>query len=176
MKRKRSVIATVVYLLKSDAICLARRKTPIHIGKKNLKKSEGIWTGYGGKREEEDMSVRDTAIRELTQESGVDASPHNLIPAAKLRFFWHGNKTKTPDMDVYFFFLGTWTGKPQETEEMGEPRFFKQGEIPFQDMIVNDSYFLPKILANEKVVADVFFDDAYEKGMKIVEKKEQLIV
>lgn len=176
MKPKESVIATVVYLITEDTVCLARKKQDIHIGKEKLKKSKHIWTGYGGKREPEDVSVRDTAVRELKQESGVDASPHNLIPAAKIRFFWPGNISKTPNMDVYFFFLGTWTGKPKETKEMGEPKFFKLDAIPYEDMIVNDSYFFPKIIANEKVVADVFLGDEYEGGMKVIEKKEELIV
>lgn len=171
MKSKEPTIATVVYLVKSDAICLAVKKESIHVGKKKLKKSKRILNGYGGKREDGDVSARDTAIRELKQESGVDASPHNLIPAGRVRFFWHGNTLKSPDMDVYFFFLGTWSGKPKETSEMGKPTFFKLDEIPYGEMMPADRVFLPKMLANEKVLADVYFGDEYEGGIKVSEKK-----
>ncbi len=176
MKPKESVIATVVYLIKGDTLCLAQKKQHIHIGKEKLKKSKQVWNGYGGKREPEDVSVRDTAIRELEQESGVKASPHNLIPAGKFRFFWHGNESKIPNMDVYFFFLGRWVGAPQETGEMGKPTFFSIDKLPYRQMMPNDAHFLPRMLANEKPVADVHFGDNHEGGMKIIEKKEELLV
>ena len=58
MKSRDTVVATVVYLITNNTICLAQKKQPIH--KKNgevLKQSKMTWNGYGGKREKEDASV-----------------------------------------------------------------------------------------------------------------------
>lgn len=165
--RIENTIATVVYLITEKTICLAQKKQVIHTKDgKELKKSSQTWNGYGGKREEEDVSIRDTAVRELLEESGVIAYPQNLIPAGKCRFFWEGNTTKTPNMEVYFFFCGTWKGKPEESDAMGKPTFFELTEIPYHEMMPGDKMFLPKMLNNEKPVADISFKE--KKGVREV--------
>ena len=177
MSQQETTIATVVYLITNDSICLAQKKQSIHTKSKELKKSKMTWNGYGGKREKEDVSVRDTAVRELFEESTVVTYPENLVPAGKLNFFWEGNKTKIADMEVYFFFCGTWQGTPVETDAMGAPHFFEIGAIPYDDMMENDRNFLPKMLNNEKVVADVFFVE--KDGKREVEShmlEEELFV
>lgn len=175
-EKSETTIATVVYLITEKTICLAQKKQPIHTKDGSvLKKSKDIWNGYGGKREEEDISVRDTAVRELFEESSVIAYPQNLIPAGKCNFFWEGNTTKTPNMEVYFFFCGTWKGKPEESNAMGKPVFFPITEIPYHEMMPNDALFLPKMLNNEKPVADISFKE--KKGVRefiFIPRKEEL--
>ena len=178
MTPQATEIATVIYLLKESKICLAQKKRHIHTKDgKELDKSKATWNGYGGKREDEDASIRDTAIRELYDECGVKADLHNLIPAGRLRFFWPDNDSETPNMDVYFFFLATWEGEPIETDEMDKPIFFTMDNIPYHEMLPADKIFLPMMLANKKVVADVFFGKKDENGLPLfVIRDEELLV
>ena len=144
---QKSEIATVVFLISGGKICLAKKKNSIHTKDgKQIDESKLTWSGYGGKREEEDVSIRDTAVRELFQESGVMASPRNLLPVAKCNFFWKGNISLVPNMEVYFFLLATFEKDPKETEEMGGPKFFNPDKIPYDEMMSADRIFLPKIL------------------------------
>jgi hypothetical protein len=60
---------------------------------------------------------------------------------------------------------------------MGEPEFFEINDIPYDDMMANDRYFLPKMLANEKVSADVFLGKMDKDGLPVFTLlKEELIV
>jgi 8-oxo-dGTP pyrophosphatase MutT (NUDIX family) len=176
MKQSETTLATVVYLITGNSICLAQKKNAIHTKGKELKKSSMKWNGYGGKREPEDVSIRDTAVRELLEESGVAANPENLIPAGRLIFFWEGNHTDAPDMEVFFFFCGTWKGSPVETETMGPPTFFELDAIPYHEMMENDAEFLPKMLRNEKVVAKVSFVEEEGKRKAIATPLDEELV
>ena len=178
MKPEKTEIATVVYLMRGETICLAKKKQHIHTKDgKELDKSKLTWNGYGGKAEDEDESVRDTAIRELFQESGVIANKKDLIPCTRFNFFWPGNESVIPNMDVYFFFLKIYEGDPKETDEMGPPKFFSPSDLPFNEMMPNDRVFFPKILNGEKLVADVFLGKKDEDGNPVfVWKNEELEV
>ena len=173
-------VATVVFLITGNVdkkICLAKKKLNVHSKDGKELKNSAMWNGYGGKREEEDVSIRDTAVRELYDESGVVASPRNLLPAGNIRFYWPDNNSDAPNMDVFFFFLATFEGDPKETEEMESPQFFEINKIPFEEMLPADRIFLPRMLAGEKVVADVFFGKKDENGLpSFVIKEEELIV
>lgn len=177
MKPNYTEIATVVYLLKDGKICLARKKQRIHTKDgKELENSKNIWNGYGGKANI-DETVRDTAIRELQEESGVIALSGDLIPHALFNFFWPDNVGETPNMFVYFFFLKIWKGEPKETREMGEPIFFDFENIPYQEMMPNDKVFLPKLLSGEKLVADIFLGEKDENDLPIFKfKNKDLLV
>ena len=178
MKPEKTEIATVVYLMKGDMVCLAKKKQHIHTKDgKELGKSKLTWNGYGGKSEEFDNSIRDTAIRELFDESGVKAITQNLIPAGKIGFFWPSNDSNISNMEVYFFFLKEFENEPKETLEMDEPKFFTQSEILFNEMMPADKIFLPKMLEGEKVVADIFLGKKDEDGNPVfVWKNEELEV
>lgn len=163
--------ATVVYLVKEGSVCLAQKKQAIHTKDgKELDTSKLTWNGYGGKREKEDESIEHTAVRELFDEAGVKAHVEDLLPRGKLRFFWPGNETEGANMDVYFYFLEKWEGEPQETNEMGEPLFFKFSDIPYEDMMPNDKTFLPKMINGETPHLDVFFGEKDEHGKLLIKE------
>lgn len=175
---KEPELATVVYLIKGNTIALARKKTNIHKDDGSVfAETADLWNGYGGKRDMDDASVRDTATRELEEESGIIASPHNLVPVGNIHFFWTGNESETPDMDVYFFFLATWQGEPRETAEMGKPEFFPVDKVPYEKMLPGDKIFLPKMLQGEVVVADIRFGQKHSHGMPLfLRRDEELII
>lgn len=167
----KTEIATITYLLTHGKVCFAPKKQDVHKkGGEALSESKLTLNGYGGKKEKEDASVRDTACREVEGEARVIVRPENLIPAARLRFYWPGNTTDRCDMDCYVFFAATWEGDPVETDEMGAPEYFTPEEIPYDRMLPADRLFLPRILSGERIVADIFFQKNPEgKGLQVKE-------
>ena len=138
--------ATVVLLRDHEGkICLAQKKQPIHHAAGEISYSLGTWNGYGGKKETTDLTIEDTAVRELTDESGVVASKQDLVTCGHVFFFWPKNSGTVADMEVFFYFLDVWQGIPEEGSEMGAPQFFVTDEIPYEKMIGGDKVLLPKI-------------------------------
>ena len=168
------VKATVVYLRKEDAICLARKKKAIYHDGGELSYSLGTWNGYGGKSEAADADIKDTAIRELLQESTVTAEKDDLVLAADLHFFWENNNTDVSDMEVFFYFCDRWVGEPQESVEMGPSQFFTKETMPYEEMMKNDMMFMPKILTGEVVIGAFYFNTKDEKGMPAFKSVEQV--
>lgn len=164
--------ATLVLLRdKIGRICLAPKKENIHKKGQELHGSSKKWNGYGGKQEPGE-TILETAIRELFDESGVQANKEDLNYVAKLGFFWPGNETSAPDMLVYVFFLSIFAGEPKEgAREMGTPQFFCPNEIPYHDMMPADKLFLPKIISGEKLVWDVYFGKTTPSGSVYFEDK-----
>ncbi len=60
-------------------------------------------------------------------------------------FTWEGD---TLQHDVHIFRVLTFSGTPQETEEM-KPQWFPITAIPYHTMWVDDAYWLPLLLKGE---------------------------
>lgn len=156
--------ATVVILKDiTRGFCLAPKRGNIHKKGQELKGSAEKWNGYGGKQESSE-TILQTAIRELFDESKVVGKEEDLELVARINFFWPGNNTPYPDMVVYFFFLSVFEGEPQEGAEMGPPKWFMPREIPYNKMNGADKLFLPKLIAGEKLVWDIFHGKIQEDG------------
>src|SRR3989344_6013142 len=148
--------ATVVFLRDGEGrICLAQKKQDIHKANGEVLKKSNRWNGYGGKCEGKEFLA--TAVDELFFEAGVRANQSDLELVGRIHFFWPMNKSGHPDMDVCFFFLDRFIMTPVETAEMGPPRFFEGEEIPYQDMMPADCFFLPLFLKGEKLTGRVRF-------------------
>lgn len=144
-------------------------KRKIHTGGKVLSGSEDKWNGWGGKKEWYDPSISFTAIREFWQESGAFCFPWHLRPASRIYFHWPGDEPGHPTMHVYVYFIDSWLGKFRKGDEMGEPVFFEPRDVPYADMMKGDSVFLPRLIAGERFVANMFFDQKDEKGLPVME-------
>lgn len=143
--------ATVVLLInEAGEICLARKKQEIHHENGSINYSLLTYNGYGGKMEEEDSTIFDTAIRELRDESGVIACKENLELVARVYFYLKKEDGGfDPFMDVSFFFLRFWLGAPLEGKEMGVPTFFSRDTIPYDEMMPADKILFEKMLAGD---------------------------
>lgn len=128
---------------------------------KKKKIGAGKWNGYGGKPEPEDKMIRDTALRELFDESGkgIKADPEDLIPCALVDFYFFENKTDTPNWSVVVYLLERSSGEASETDEMGEPHSFAFDAIPYDNMMPGDREFLPKILRKETFHGVIRFNE-----------------
>src|SRR5262245_53934006 len=98
-------ISTLCFLVKDDQILLAMKKRGF---------GEGKWNGVGGKINPNE-SIKAAAIRELSEEIGVDAKEEHLESMGILRF-----RSKNPGLnwETNVFFIRTWQGEPVESEEM----------------------------------------------------------
>lgn len=153
----RIVKATVVLLIDNERrVCLAQKKRSIHHNGGEISYSLGTYNGYGGKFEETDYAISDTAIRELYDESGVKASQEDLELVARVYFYIKKeDETMEPFMEVSFFFLYKWQGVPVEGDEMGVPTFFSEDSIPYDQMMPADRALFEKMFNGERGVYEV---------------------
>ena len=137
-------VLTLAFLLKDSHICLAMKKRGF---------GEGNWNGYGGKLEEGE-TITEAVVREIFEESGVVVEEHNLEKVAVVDFHFVDGK----HLEVHTYFVRTWNGDPEETEEM-KPEWFLYDAIPYEKMWADDPHWLPRVLRGEKLVGKVWFKE-----------------
>ncbi|XP_072453818.1 oxidized purine nucleoside triphosphate hydrolase [Notamacropus eugenii] len=129
-----SRIYTLVLVMKPQQILLGMKKRGFGAGR---------WNGFGGKVEDGE-SIEEGAKRELLEESGLTAD--TLQKIGKITFEFVGN---TELMDVHIFYVDSFHGTPEESDEM-RPQWFQLEQVPFRDMWPDDSYWFPLMLQKKK--------------------------
>jgi 8-oxo-dGTP diphosphatase len=132
---------TICFLLTEDKILLPRKKRGF--GERNH-------NGYGGKKEQEDETIEDTAVREILEEGRITAKVKDLEKRAVIDFHFPYDPKLNQQVTVYFLYK--WGGEPVETDEM-EPFWFDRKEIPYSKMWDSDHYWLPIVLSGKKIKA-----------------------
>lgn len=140
------------FSMQLTTLCFCLREEDVLLGMKKRGFGAGKWNGYGGKVLEGE-TTKVAALRELKEESGLEATEDALRHVAVLRFFFDGN----PIFECHVFILHTWQGQAIETEEMA-PRWFPMQELPLTDMWAADGKWLPLILEGKSLEADVNFN------------------
>ena len=147
-------------------LCFVQDGGRILLGKKKRGFGVGKWNGFGGKVEEGE-SVQDAARRELREESGLEAQ--ELEKCGRLEFDYQDGSTP---LDVHFFRVTSFTGEPQETEEM-QPQWFYADEIPFADMWPDDVHWMPLFFLKKKFEGKFLFegyDKIIKRDLRVVEQ------
>lgn len=151
--------AVVCYLLQGDRVVLGLRK------KVSFGLGQNLIAGIGGKRgdtpETEKETDEEAARREIEEEIRVKVKV--LREMGRVRFIFP-NKPKW-NQDVVIFLIDTWEGEPQETEAI-LPSWYKLDQLPIGQMWDDNHFWLPQVLAGQKVKATFLFD---EDGQKVVE-------
>lgn len=149
--------AALCFLMKNDEILLAMKKKGFGVGK---------WNGVGGKLDTEkgDKDIIDTVMRETEEEIGVKIKDPEKV--AILSFYFPYVLNKNWDQDVHVFLAKDWEGEPTESQEM-LPKWFKLGEIPFEQMWDDDKFWFPHLLEGKKFNAKFIF----KEGEKVSEKE-----
>ena len=93
-------------------------------------------------------------MRELFEECGLSAKTGDLEFAADLYFSQPSDPRWSHGGMVYF--LRKWKGEPRGSDEM-EPRWFKPGDLPYEDMWEADKIWFSMILSGRKIKGTVWF-------------------
>jgi ADP-ribose pyrophosphatase YjhB (NUDIX family) len=144
MKEEKVLLnAVIVYLVRGDEVLLAMKTKKI---------GAGCWNGYGGGIEAGESEV-DAVIRELREESGAVTQPEYLEKIAVVDF--HNTKTDGTKFmcRCHVFIIKEWTGEIKATDEMLTPTWFKINNLPLEQMMPADRYWLLPALLGKKIIA-----------------------
>lgn len=137
---------SLVYLLDENGrVLLGRKRRGMGVGK---------WNGFGGKIEPGE-TMRQCAVRELREESGIQVCPEDLELMADLYFDQPSDGSWSHGGMVYF--VRKWEGVPVLSEEM-EPCWFFLEELPYQEMWEADRIWLPQLLSGKQLRGTILFD------------------
>ena len=135
----KKIETTLLLLIRDDEILLARKKRGFGCGKYN---------GVGGKLEIGETPL-DAMIREAKEEIGIIPTKYEKVGIVEFMGFL--NKEKT-NLIFHLYTANSWDNNPIETEEM-EPKWFKIKDIPYDNMFIDDKYWLPLVLDGKKIKA-----------------------
>jgi 8-oxo-dGTP diphosphatase len=133
-------------------LCLLVRGNPpqeILLGMKKAGFGANKYNGFGGKVEGEE-TIAIAAIREMEEETGVRVRLEDLRRVGHLTFLF----PEKPEWEqvVHVYLAREWEGEPAESAEM-VPTWVAVGDIPYERMWDDDAYWLPRVLAGERVRA-----------------------
>lgn len=125
------------------------------LGYKKAGFGAGRWVGLGGHIEDGEKPAQ-AAAREVAEESSLLTSPDSLSHMACLRFVFPARPSWDQTADV--FVTTEYGGDPAESDEL-IPRWFGTDDLPLDGMWDDAKYWLPLVLAGQRVTATVTFAD-----------------
>lgn len=119
------------------------------LGHKKTGLGTGKIVGLGG-HVEECESPAEAAAREVKEESGIHVTQGALREMAHVTFLFPA--CPRWDMVVSVFTAADWTGQAAETREI-RPEWFGVTDLPLARMWDDARYWLPRVLAGERLSA-----------------------
>ncbi len=146
--------------MKKATLCFLLRETDagqeVLLAMKKRGFGQGKWNGVGGKVDDE--SVEEAARRETAEEIGVKVI--ELEEVAVLTFYFTADpESQDWNQEVHVFFAKSWRGEPTESEEM-KPQWYIYDDVPYDSMWADDEFWLPRVLAGERLKAVFTFSDS----------------
>ncbi len=150
--------------MKHATLCVVVNGNNILLGMKKKGFGAGRYNGFGGKVEPGE-SVEAAAVRELREESGLQAVSAKKHAVLTFKF------PHKPEWDqvVHVFVTDNWTGSPAESDEM-VPEWFQADNLPFGQMWSDDPHWLPHVISGKFVTATFVFspdEKILEKVVKV---------
>jgi 8-oxo-dGTP diphosphatase len=140
-------------------LCLIRRHTAggpeVLLGLKKSGFGAGKWVGLGGHIEDGEKPET-AAAREVREESGLLVPADSLQHMASIEFRFPARSSWDQTAEV--FTTSVYLGEAEESDEVA-PRWFGEHELPLNLMWDDARYWLPAVLAGERVDALVTFAD-----------------
>ena len=150
MRQDPAPLQTTLVFLRKDGRILLGKKTRGH--------GAGKWNGAGGKCLPNEWP-EETARREVREELGVTAM--QLEPVGVLHFSQEPVIDEYSTITTYVYLCNEWEGQPADSEELATLTWFTPDDLPYQTMWEDDAYWLPQVLAGEKVTGEFRFDNEY---------------
>jgi 8-oxo-dGTP diphosphatase len=149
--------------LTSTCLCLLTRaggdgERRILLGHKKTGLGTGKIVGLGG-HVEECESPAEAAAREVKEEAGIHVTPAALLEVAHVTFLFPVRPQW--DMVVWIFTSAEWSGEAVETPEI-RPEWYPVTALPLDGMWDDAKYWLPRVLAGERVRAVFTYADDCE--------------
>jgi 8-oxo-dGTP diphosphatase len=140
--------------LTSTCLCLLTRvggdgERQVLLGHKKTGLGTGKIVGLGG-HVEECESPAEAAAREVKEEAGIHVTPAALRQVAHVTFLFPLRPRW--DMVASVFTSAEWSGEAAETPEI-RPEWFPVTALPLDRMWDDARYWLPRILAGDRVRA-----------------------
>jgi 8-oxo-dGTP diphosphatase len=140
-------------------LCFIRRTTAdgpeVLLGLKKSGFGTGRWVGLGGHIEAGEKPVA-AAVREVEEESSLIVSPDALEHVASIDFRFPSRPSWGQTAEVYL--TASYQGEPVESDEIA-PRWYRQEALPLAGMWDDARYWLPRVLAGQRVTAVITFAD-----------------
>ncbi|HLC49373.1 MAG TPA: 8-oxo-dGTP diphosphatase [Candidatus Andersenbacteria bacterium] len=147
-------------------LCLIRKDDQILLGMKKRGFGAGRWNGFGGKVASKE-TIEDAMRRETMEEAGIE-----IVDATKIGILEFTFESNPDTLEVHIFNATSFTGEPQETEEM-KPKWFHINEIPFDTMWADDIHWFPLFLEGKKFTGKFLFDS---EGNTIIKQELQEVI
>jgi 8-oxo-dGTP diphosphatase len=149
--------------LTSTCLCLLTRigddgQQQVLLGHKKTGLGTGKIVGLGGHVEPGESSAQ-AAAREVKEESGIHVAPEALTEAAYVAFWFPHRRHWS--MDAWIYTSADWSGEAAETEEI-MPQWFPVTGLPLDRMWDDARYWLPRVLAGERIRAVFTYADDCE--------------
>jgi 8-oxo-dGTP diphosphatase len=138
----------------STCLCLLTRITDngereVLLGQKKTGLGTGKTVGLGG-HVEDGETPDEAAAREVKEEAGISVNPAALAEVAYITFLFPMRPRW--DMTVNVFTATQWAGHAMETAEI-VPQWFPFSALPLASMWDDARYWLPRVLAGERLRA-----------------------
>jgi 8-oxo-dGTP diphosphatase len=144
----------------STCLCLLTRDSgrQVLLGHKKTGLGTGKIVALGG-HVEECESPAEAAAREVKEEAGIHVTAAALLEVAHVTFLFP--VCPRWDMVVSIFTSADWAGEAAETAEI-RPEWFGVTDLPLDRMWDDAKYWLPRVLAGERVRATFSYADDCE--------------
>ncbi len=149
-------------------LCLLKREDKILLAMKKRGFGAGKYNGVGGKIEVSE-TPEEAMLRETKEEISVIPTRYEKVGLLSFDEFYKGEKT---NLVLHLYIAYEWQGIPKESEEM-IPKWFSIKDIPYDQMFIDDSYWLPLILEGRKIAAYFDFDEEWNLLSKDIKELEE---
>ena len=137
-------------------LLLCRKDTKVLLACKKRGFGEGKWNGVGGKLNPGETPEQ-AMLRETHEEIMITPTEYDQVGIME---FDEYVKDEMAHLKFHLYVATAWEGEPTETEEMN-PKWFEIDEVPYDEMFPDDRYWLPRILAGEKLHGFFVFDEKW---------------